>query len=125
MPADNCNDALTSPIFDIIRYDRSKSLHEYFNEFLRTATEDDVKAAVESGLDMTLPIEGVPIPMKGIFNAEYYDTWHEAQESGQFRDLTEDEVISRFQLINHAADRLKAWSECMGRKSGLKANFEI
>ncbi len=109
----NCNAILSSHgIFNTIIRDSTKSASDNYTEWLKTATFQEIQQAQAGGLTVALPIKGVPLKFSGDFKQSDYDSWRQEVDSGQARQLTQEEAETVVKK-SVAPEMFKAWIDCI------------
>jgi hypothetical protein len=112
---DRCNDILHPyGAFEAFSKTSSRSADEQTFEWLKTVNWSEFKSKQEAGLKITLPVEGVPIPVSadGTYSQEQFQQFLKARDEGRvrfFKDNEFSEVVKRSTSKTIADD----WLKCM------------
>lgn len=110
--SDKCSDILQQGIFNTVRLKSYDNVEQQFFEFLSTATRQEARAATDLGLDLTFPVDGVPVPLGVNFTDSQWNTWSNARQKLTKTSFTRETVIDRFtRTVDH--ELVSAWSSCM------------
>jgi hypothetical protein len=113
-----CDSVLKDGVFDTILLSQSKSLSENLTEWLESVDYGEFQKAQSSGLNIGLPIKGVPVKLEASFTQDKFNEWKKEVSTGSSRQFTEEETM---QILSKSASQavLDAWSHCMGIGAGM------
>ncbi len=107
-----CDAILRQGVFDTIIIDFNKSVASNLFEWLKNTDFQTFKEKTSGGLNIGLPIEGIPINIGINFSEDEFNEWKQSVNQGQVRNFTEDEAL---QIVRRSAspDILDAWVKCI------------
>jgi len=109
--ADKCTAVLKGGIFDVIHFRNSRKLAQDYEEWLRTASRQEIERATKLGLDIEIPAE-IPIPLGLDFSNEDWNEFETARNSGKKWHFDEAVVTDTFMKLA-SKDVLQAWVKCI------------
>jgi hypothetical protein len=116
--ADHCNDILkANGAFNSVIKTSSRSADEQLFEWLKTATWTEFKQKQDAGLNVVLPVDGIPVGIDGHYSEDQYKMFTELRDQGKIRFFTEQEFS---QSIERTASKEIAdkWIQCIGDTIG-------
>lgn len=108
----DCNKFLQQGIFDTTLISTSRSVSGSLFEWLKSASFSEVKSKIDSGLNIGLPIKGIPINIGGSFSEGDFNNWKQEVASGNARQFTDQEASSILKK-SVSLDVVQAWSKCI------------
>ena len=117
-----CKDILEQGVFRIVQFDSYLNTTSRYFEWIKSLDQSDARKATDAGIDLTIPVEGVQVPLGINFSDNQWNTWSAAREKLVESSISVTQVISAFQ---RTADPVlvAAWSKCMTEEisAGAKA----
>lgn len=107
-----CDAILNQGVFDRVFIDTNRSVSDNIFEWLSKSSYEEVKDRIDAGLNIGLPIKGVPVNIGGSFSKDDFDKWKEEINSGNARNFTENESL---RIISSTASKTiaDAWVACI------------
>lgn len=107
----NCSEVLKGGVFETLIVNSDKNVSENIYEWLQKAEYEELKKATEAGLNIGLPIKGIPFKLGGDFSEDEYKNWKKAIAEQRTRSFNENETL---QIIRKTASSaiLNAWVNC-------------
>lgn len=121
-----CDSVLKDGVFDTILVNTSKTVSENLTEWLESVDYKNFQKLQSAGLNIGLPIKGIPINVGGSFSESEFDDWKTQVSAGASRQFTEAETMQVFSK-SASPNILNAWSTCiagMGLGSGLRHDVD-
>jgi len=109
-----CDSILTQQggIFDTMVSDTSKSLAENLYDWLETATYQQYQDAVNAGINIPLPVNGVPLQFGATYSQNDFNNWQQQAKQGNERHFTDVEAHT---IVTKTVDPqiVEAWLKCI------------
>ena len=109
---DYCNAVLLGGVFNKARVKDNSEYRQALLDFLLTSRYEEVKNAMNAGLDLKVPIEGVPLGLGADFGQESFKKWqmdHKHLKSSDTFNKRNYELMLKWA----SKDILDAWTKCM------------
>lgn len=124
-----CADILKQGIFNVVRFESYESSESHYYDWIMSVTESDARTATNFGLDMSIPVDGLLVPLKPNFSSDDWNTWSRKRERLVKSDVSRTLMVKAFsRTVDHKL--VEAWSECMGayystvaQKAGLSMDL--
>lgn len=123
----NCGQILQQGIFNSTVIHSSSQMEHDFYQFVYASDWDTHDQAIDAGIQIGVPVYGIPLQIGGNFTKQQKDTWRSENAQYQNDHLT---VSQKYDLITKQVDQsiVRAWLECInttaGQRPGLTAKFD-
>jgi hypothetical protein len=107
-----CDAILKNGVFNTIITNTNLSTADSLYEWLKSTDYGTLQNAQNDGLNIGLPIQGVPINVSATISNTEFQNWHKAVDQGQSRTFTQEEANT---IVQKSASPLilKAWTDCI------------
>lgn len=123
-----CNEILRHGIVDESIISTERSVGDSLYAWLRRSDYSTVRAKMEGGLKIGLPIKNVPIQGEGQFSENDFNEWKRQVDAGNGRAFTETESIVLLQRTI-STSVVEAWKACIKQQFapqvGLVAQLDV
>lgn len=108
----DCADVLKEGVFQLVKIKSFEHSVSEFYEFIMNASEAEARQATTAGIDLSIPVEGVIVPLKGNFDNTQWNAWSQKRQRLVKSDLTKTLIIDSFSRVGDK-EIVQAWSKCM------------
>lgn len=122
--ADECDSILEQGVRNTYQELKQRDLRTGFRDAMCQTSSAGGSSSSESGLNVTVPIYGVPVTFGGNYNQAKSDTTSSGACRGTSSSLNDASYSSVLQQVV-APEIVAAWSECRTKQGGFFINGEI
>lgn len=116
---DMCRDVLAG-VFNTTQFQTGSADNEYFRKWQCSADFGNHDAAIASGLQVGVPVYGVPLKIGGTFDQSSKDSWKKSNCSEV--ETRANSTTATYQLIRSVSpETVSAWSKCMDLNTSVTA----
>lgn len=118
-PQDSCSDVLSNGVFNTFKSLNARNYKLKLRDAIAKSYESDSSDKEGGGIDVVVPIDGVPVPIGGKYEGDHVKALKEKYSHNLELELDESDLTWVEQHIA-SSEILGKWSKCMSEKNGQR-----